>query len=183
MKHGCLVPLQWVSIFTSQEPWQLINSTTHVCAGTMSWLAKRRKSDLSLEASSCQFVFTLNTIQSSFIAFIAVFVELVATGLKFKSTSLRSVGNIWRMHQSIRDVPSNKSTTRFLTVANQVHAHRSSMQMNNCKMPSRPTDSRLAVCHCCYLNNLMETLHVIEKTLLFTKFGSGFVLRRLATFN
>lgn len=56
-------------------PWRATNNIASVCAGIVSLRATRHRSFSSLEASSCELVFTVSNVLSAFIKLIAVFVR------------------------------------------------------------------------------------------------------------
>lgn len=92
MKHWPSTVLQWVSIITSPLPREFSNTAVCNCAGIVTWRATWHELNLSLEASSCECVFTMNNVLSSFTELIIVFFETVTTGSELQGSTIRSVG-------------------------------------------------------------------------------------------
>lgn len=119
MKQGCSKTLPWGWTLMNTALWELPNNVTCVCAWLDTLRVTRQKLDLSLIASSWEFVLRMNNVSWVFSKFIAVSFQLSTFGLERQRTPLCPVGNILHMPQTINNVLSSMSEVRFLTVPNQ----------------------------------------------------------------
>lgn len=110
-----------------------------------------------LERHPVSAVLTLNIVLSAFIELVAVFVEIIATGLEWLWTISPSAENTPRMHLSMNYIPSNTSRVRFSTISNKVRTHWCTMRMNNGAMPFTSTTSWLAALNCRELIDVMDS--------------------------
>lgn len=133
------------------------NTAVSVWAGIYAWPAMPHKFYLLPEASLWEFEFKLYTVLSAVIKCIAIIVEVITTGLESNGMIPPSVGNILHIYWSINEVLSKSSTARVSKNPNQVTTQWSPMRINNGMMPSTLTASRLTVCICGDLTDLMDS--------------------------
>lgn len=142
MEHCRSTMSPFVSIFMSRALWHITNTAACEYDDNTIWRAVKHKLDSSLKASLCEFVFTLDTVSSTFIELVAVFVEPNTNGFECRETILDSAGSILRILWSINDASSRTCTGRTSTTPSQARRHRSTIRMKNEFIPSMFTASR-----------------------------------------
>lgn len=163
----------------SWSPWQVISTSGSVYAGIVIRRATGHKSDSSIEAVHCEWLFTVHTVLSDFIKLISVFIEMLA--LASYGAILCCVGNISSMNLSIKEVPRSKSTAKFSTILSRSCQHRLPLQMDNVHILSLFITSRLAVSFCGHLIDMVESFRACDMKSLSIEVGLASVPRKLAT--
>lgn len=92
--------IPWISILLTASAWKRTNTAVCVCAGIGTWRPTRHELDSSLDASSCEFLFSFNTVLLCFIELATFFVEIDVTGLQMPSADL-ALCRVSPAHESV----------------------------------------------------------------------------------